>query len=266
MAKPKPRTTPASRQRTAQRAEARQVMRESAARTGTKARLASGVKPGTKVATKKLPAIKNTAKPSKPVGTGGGGLSKPVGGTPRGPQLPKLPTTTKTVRATGPGGAGKIPRLASQAAPGSPAPRVDRTAARLANRAAKGYGKPIGSGTLRALSRSGAVRGLVGRAAVPLAIASTIAGMKESADRGKALRERMTKQQAAKAGSNTKFPKARQAAINRAKAIKGSPSVGPATGKTSAEQFDSAFKAARKAGVKTFTWKGKQYTTKKRGE
>ena len=146
MAKPKPRTTPASRQRTAQRAEARQVMRQTAARTGTKARLASGVKPGTKVATRSLPSIKNTVKANRPVGTGASGAAKPSG-APKGPQLPKLPTTTKTVRATGAGGGPKVQRLASTAAPGSPAPRVSsavRDAARAANRLAKGYGKPGG--------------------------------------------------------------------------------------------------------------------------
>ena len=30
--------------------------------------------------------------------------------------------------------------------------------------------------------------------------------------------------------------------------------------------FDSAFKASRAAGKKTFSWKGKKYTTKKAGE
>jgi hypothetical protein len=35
----------------------------------------------------------------------------------------------------------------------------------------------------------------------------------------------------------------------------------PTPGKTKAEQFDNAFRQARKAGQKTFTWNGKRYTT-----
>jgi len=35
----------------------------------------------------------------------------------------------------------------------------------------------------------------------------------------------------------------------------------PTPGKTKSEQFDNAFRSARKAGQKTFTWNGKRYTT-----
>jgi hypothetical protein len=35
----------------------------------------------------------------------------------------------------------------------------------------------------------------------------------------------------------------------------------PTPGKTKSEQFDNAFRAARKAGQKTFSWNGKRYTT-----
>ena len=40
----------------------------------------------------------------------------------------------------------------------------------------------------------------------------------------------------------------------------------PARGKTMAQDFDNNFAAARKRGAKTFTWNGKKYTTKLRGE
>ena len=73
---------------------------------------------------------------------------------------------------------------------------------------------------------------------------------------------------AAKAGSSSRFKGAREAAVKRAQAIKGSPVVGSrakATG-SAASQFDSAFAAARKAGKKEFTWRGKRYNTKLRGE
>lgn len=56
-----------------------------------------------------------------------------------------------------------------------------------------------------------------------------------------------------------KFQNARSEAFKKAKAIKGSPVVGPR--KSAAGQFDSAFAAARKAGKSTFTWRGKKYTT-----
>lgn len=61
---------------------------------------------------------------------------------------------------------------------------------------------------------------------------------------------------AAKAGSTSRFKGAREAAVRRAKAIKGSPVVGPR------KSFDDTFRDARKAGKSTFTWRGKKYTTK----
>ena len=74
--------------------------------------------------------------------------------------------------------------------------------------------------------------------------------------------------QAASKGSTSKFKGARDAAVKKASAIKGSPVVGPRKSSSgsglssAAKQFDSAFAAARKAGKSTFTWKGKKYTTK----
>lgn len=65
---------------------------------------------------------------------------------------------------------------------------------------------------------------------------------------------------AAKAGSSSRFKGAREAAVKRAKAIKGSPVVGPR------KSFNDTFRAARKAGKKEFTWKGKRYSTKIKGE
>jgi hypothetical protein len=69
----------------------------------------------------------------------------------------------------------------------------------------------------------------------------------------------------------SRFANARDLAIKRAKAIKGSPVVGSrkassSQGGSSAKSFDSSFAAARKAGKSTFTWRGKKYNTKLRGE
>ena len=58
----------------------------------------------------------------------------------------------------------------------------------------------------------------------------------------------------------SRFANARDLAMKKASAIKGSPVVGPK--KSAAGQFNSAFAAARKAGKKEFTWKGQKYTTK----
>ena len=133
MAKPKPRTTPASRARTQVRAQARDTMRQRAANTGAKPRLAAGVKPGTPVATGKGPLQKNTMS-GKP--KSGGRIvppspPKPPKGPGKGPQLPPLPKnpvrgTTNTIRATGGGSKyAKINRLSAQAAkpPARPMPR-----------------------------------------------------------------------------------------------------------------------------------------------
>ena len=54
----------------------------------------------------------------------------------------------------------------------------------------------------------------------------------------------------------SRFANARDAAVKKASAIKGSPVVGPR------KSFDDTFRDARKAGKSTFTWKGKKYNTK----
>jgi hypothetical protein len=58
----------------------------------------------------------------------------------------------------------------------------------------------------------------------------------------------------------SRFANARDVAMKKASAIKGSPVMGPK--KPAAQKFDSAFAAAKKAGKKEFTWKGKKYNTK----
>jgi hypothetical protein len=80
---------------------------------------------------------------------------------------------------------------------------------------------------------------------------------------------RRRRAQAAAKGSTSRFKGAREAAVKKASAIKGSPVVGPrkaSSGGSAASSFDSSFAAARKAGKSTFTWRGKKYNTKLRGE
>jgi len=71
------------------------------------------------------------------------------------------------------------------------------------------------------------------------------------------------------AASTSRFAGARDKAMAKAKAIKGSPVLGPKKvgsggGKlgTIAQAFDKSFAAARKAGKSGFTFKGKKYNTK----
>lgn len=79
-----------------------------------------------------------------------------------------------------------------------------------------------------------------------------------------AKQQRASRAKAAEAGSTSKFKGARDVAMKKASAIKGSPVVGPK--KSTASSFDAAFAKARSSGAKTFTWRGKKYTTKKKGE
>jgi hypothetical protein len=78
---------------------------------------------------------------------------------------------------------------------------------------------------------------------------------------------RRRRAQAAAKGSTSRFKGARDAAVKKASAIKGSPVVGPRKASSGgASSFDSSFAAARKAGKSTFTWRGKKYNTKLKGE
>lgn len=113
--------------------------------------------------------------------------------------------------------------------------------ARLANRAAKGYGKPGGleRGMKAGVYAAAVKEGLTARNTAPGTISSV----------DPKLARRIEAQQ--KSG--------KQFAAQEAKARKANQSR-----KTSS--FDDAFRSARKAGVKSFTWKGKKYTTKMKGE
>ena len=121
-----------------------------------------------------------------------------------------------------------------------------KDAARMGNRAAKGYGKP---GKVEAGIRRAAGMGMT---AARIARGVTPAGVAYET-----LKPRPT---AAGTLPPGKFANARDLAFAKAKGIKGSPVLG---GKKSvAASFDSAFAAARKAGKSGFTFKGKKYNTK----
>jgi hypothetical protein len=109
--------------------------------------------------------------------------------------------------------------------------------------AATKAGEALGRGPLRALGRK-------------IDDALPVVNSRDEARRRRA--------QAAAKGSSSRFKGARDAAMKKASAIKGSPVVGPK--KSAAKSFDSAFAAARKSGKSTFTWRGKKYNTKIKGE
>jgi len=158
-----------------------------------------------------------------------------------------------------------------------------RKAAQAARGAKQAMGR-MGS----TLARARLTRGPVS-AAVGVAADATLSPLAEKAGRalGRALKPvarklddalpgvnskdegRRRNAQAAAKGSTSRFKGAREAAVKRASAIKGSPVVGPrkaSSGGSGASSFDSSFAAARKAGKSTFTWRGKKYNTKIRGE
>jgi hypothetical protein len=157
------------------------------------------------------------------------------------------------------GGSGARARFARGPASAIAGIAADAALGPLATKA----GEALGRGPLTALGRK---------------IDDTLPGV-NSKDEG-----RRRRAQAAAKGSTSAFKGAREAAVKRAAAIKGSPVLGAGKAKaagssskakasssggskmSTAQSFDSSFAAARKAGKSTFTWRGKKYNTKLRGE
>jgi hypothetical protein len=111
----------------------------------------------------------------------------------------------------------------------------------MANRAARGYGKPGGleKGIKGSAMLMAAKEGLTARNTAP----GTISSMNPKLARRIEGMQKSGKQWAAQE------KKARAANAKRANST-----------------FDDAFKSARRAKAKTFTWRGKKYTTKMKGE
>lgn len=250
---------------------------------------------------------------SKPVGTSGGGVSKPSGTAKmvnaEKPTMRMLRAKAQTLRQQTqnptPRGQGKAVTMPNSAKQGVNLPK---TGARVLRQQAAGTTSPAAQaraaaqgqairkaaelkrsvraasqGMSRTLQNARVARSvggkLLGKVAVPAAIAQEIQTMGAREKRMQALRqqgiERRAKATAAKQGNTSKFAGARSAAVKKAQAIKGSPVVGSKSSKPSsgggslsagAKSFDRAFAAARKSGVKQFTWRGKKYTTKMKGE
>ena len=163
----------------------------------------------------------------------------------RGQEIRKAAQATRGARAALGRMGGTLARARMMRGPASAAAAIAADAA-LGPMATKA-GKALGRGPLRALGRK---------------IDDALPGVNS---RDEARRRRA---QAAAKGSSSSFKGARDAAMKKASAIKGSPVVGPRKAKagSAAKSFDSAFAAARKSGKSTFTWRGKKYNTKQKGE
>lgn len=145
--------------------------------------------------------------------------------------------------------------------------KLKEAAVRNRTRVAAGVGKGV-----KAAAQLRGAAGVAGRAALPLTIASqakdVVGGFKKLANhpflKGSDKPKPAAAKPAAKAGATpaqrkdmaAQESKARQSLAARKKAT-GSKEATPNT----AASFDDAFKDARRAKVKTFTWRGKKYTT-----
>jgi hypothetical protein len=227
---------------------------------------------------------KPAAKP-KPIGTGKGGVSKPSGaparpsiGNVRGPGGRGRPasaqaTDTRRFQAMNQSASAKADK-AAEPKPRTPAPgtgNVLKAAQQFSkDKAAKDRQVNRGVAAFRAQmnqSMVGKAAALVGgvKALGPKAVAETVAP-RPTADgtltaamkrgdykprQGPAMPKRLQQQ-----GYAAQEKKAREKLAARKKAA-GSSAATPNT----AASFDDAFKDARRAKVKTFTWRGKKYTT-----
>jgi len=201
----------------------------------------------------------SVAKPSGMTMSGDRGAAIKGAGNPAGPRAPKpafgpVPTgpSERRIRSmeAGPGkvraGMGGGTTLSSKPGANAAGAQAAKDAARMGNRAAKGYGKPGKvEGGLRQVAMTAA---RVGRGLTPAGVAY------------ETLKPRPTAAGTLAGKGMGRFANARNMAFAKAKGIKGSPVLGAK--KSVAASFDSAFASARKAGKATFTHMGKKYTTK----
>lgn len=202
---------------------------------------------------------------SKPIGTGGGGVSKPVGGRAitngssatmrqiraKAVQKQRMASgkTTVASRTPGPSAAtrARISQTARSMKPIGDSARVRQATAQGQQAKASAQAR---RGARQAMSR---MEGTL-KAARTL---RTIAGAAKTLGRGGVAAAVMSPTKLADGTMKDKPTGFRQ---------------GPAVPKRLTQKgmdsgsFDSAFKQSRKAGKKVFTWRGKKYTTKMKGE
>ena len=192
----------------------------------------------------------------KPITTGKGPKSAPLVNPGRGPRpvsaKPSQAGLVRSAQKTTSSGITKRPDGRAQGEGRSGRQSISRATVTSASN-----GKPTG-GSARV------TRGKGSQLATVAKIASVAKGVSPATVAYETLKARPTADgtlTAAQSGrAPSRFANARDLAMKKASAIKGSPVVGPK--KSAAGQFNSAFAAARKAGKKEFTWKGQKYTTK----
>ena len=209
---------------------------------------------------------------SKPVGTGGGGVTKPSG-SPKMVNVNK-PTMQKLVRkaAQARKAASGRPlvkpaeakRLMSQRAPG-----IRQGAAQLRQQAA---GTTSPASQARASAQGQALRKAAETRRAARAASQRMAGKLAKAGAARALgtvARRMPLAAVAAEGLTARNTAdgTLSAALKRGDyKPKQGPTPKTTTGSFNKKSFDSAFAEARKSGAKQFTWRGKKYTTKIKGE
>lgn len=211
-------------------------------------------------------------RPSKPIGTGGGGVTKPSGTAKmvnaQKPGMQKLVRKAAQARKANAGRPLVKPaeanRLMSQRAPG-----IRQGAAQL-RKAAAGTTSP--GAQARAAAQGKAIRQAAETRRVAKETSKRMAGKLAKAAATRALGT--VARRAGLAAVAAEGLTARNTADGTLSAAmkRGDykPKQGPSPTTTQSsfnkKTFDQAFKSARTSGAKTFTWRGKKYTTKMKGE
>lgn len=211
-------------------------------------------------------------RPSKPIGTGGGGVTKPSGKpkmvNAQKPGMQKLVRKAAQARKANAGRPlvkpAEAQRLMSQRAPG-----IRQGAAQL-RKAAAGTTSP--GAQARAAAQGKAIRQAAETRRVARETSKRMAGKLAKAAATRALGT--VARRAGLAAVAAEGLTARNTADGTLSAAmkRGDykPMQGPKPKTTQAsfnkKTFDQAFKSARTSGAKTFTWRGKKYTTKMKGE
>jgi len=222
---------------------------------------------------RRKPATSANVTRSKPIGTGGGGISKPSGlVNAEKPTMRQIRAKAQTLRQRTqnptPRGQGAATRLPNSARQGVNLPR---TGARVLRQQAAGTTSPAsqaraqaqGQAARKAAETRRAARAVSQRMVKKLAQAGATRALGTVARRAPLAAVAAAGIQSYNSGNGTL-----SAAMKRGDY---KPKQGPAAPKTTQasfnkKTFDQAFKAARTSGAKEFTWRGKRYNTKMKGE
>lgn len=215
------------------------------------------------------PATPARVTTSKPVGTGGGGVSKPSGMVNANkPTMQKLVRKAAQARKAA-SGRPLVKPVEAQRLMTQRAPNIRQGAAQLRQQAA-------GTTSPGAQARA-AAQGKAARQAAETRRAASAASQRMAGKLAKAAASRLVGTVARRAGLAAVAAEgltARNTADGTLSAAmkRGDykPKQGPSPKTTQAsfnkKTFDQAFKSARTSGAKQFTWRGKKYTTKIKGE